>query len=207
LDEQREQEVARGLREGKTEAWRALYEAYAKRVWHSVARRMGRNSSDVADVVQETFLAAARSVRTFDPARGSLWLWLSGIARKHVALYYRKRRRHQRLDNAGDRPAADNPAVVRWLEGCEQAPPDALAAVELADLVRATLTELPLDYETLLTAKYLDEVPVDRIAQYQKCSATAVRSKLARARRAFRRAFEKTATCSPDSHARGRDES
>jgi RNA polymerase sigma-70 factor (ECF subfamily) len=207
LDDQQEQEVARALQEGKTEAWQMLYEAYAKRVWHSVARRMGQGSADVADVVQETFLAAARSVRTYDSARGSLWLWLSGIARNHVALHYRQCRRHERLKHAGDRPGLDNRHVVRWLEHGQEAPPDALAAAELAELVRSTLTELPLDYETLLTAKYLDGIPVEQIARHQNCSPTAVRSKLARARRAFRRAFEKTASCAPDGRAGRHDES
>ena len=192
MDDQQEQQLARGLREGKTEAWRALYEAYAERVWDAVARRMGPGSADVADVVQETFLAAARAARTYDAARGSLWPWLSGIARKHVALHYRKRRRHEGLQPGADRPGTDHPQVVRWLEGRDELPGEALATAELADLVRATLADLPADYETLLTARYLDGVSVEELAGTECCSSSAVRSKLARARRAFRRAFRKT---------------
>src|SRR5439155_6838691 len=97
MDEQQERVVVQGLRAGKTEAWQALYEAYAERVWRSVARLLGPNCADVADVVQETMLAAARSVATFDPQRGTLWLWLWGIARRHVALHFRKQERHHRL--------------------------------------------------------------------------------------------------------------
>ena len=213
MDDQQEHEVAQGLREGKIEAWQTLYDAYARRVWHSVARRMGPLSADVADVVQETFLAAARSARTYDPARGSLWAWLSGIARKHVALYYRKRRRHQRLRHLGNRPSVDNQKIVRWLEGGGEAPAEVLQAAELADFVRATLTELPVDYGTLLTAKYVDGISVDQIAGHRNCSSTAVRSKLARARRAFRKVFRRASACSPggrasslDGQARGPDE-
>src|SRR5262245_60972344 len=97
MDETQEREVARGLREGDADAWRLLYDAYAERVWRAVARLMGAESADVADVVQETFLAAARSATAYDPWRGSLWLWLWGIARHHVALHYRKEKRHERL--------------------------------------------------------------------------------------------------------------
>lgn len=86
MDEQQEREVLAGLRTGKTDAWRALYQAYAERVWRVVARLLGPNA-DIADVVQEIFLAAARSAPGFDPKRGSLWSWLSGISRRHIALH------------------------------------------------------------------------------------------------------------------------
>ena len=72
MDDQQDREIARGLRDGKTEAWSALYETYFDQVWRWVARMIGPNSADVGDVVQETFLAAARSARTYDPARGPL---------------------------------------------------------------------------------------------------------------------------------------
>jgi RNA polymerase sigma-70 factor (ECF subfamily) len=138
----------------------------------------------VADVVQETFLAAARSAGTYDPTRGTLWLWLWGIARRHVALHYRKEKRQDRLRGAADWLAASS--VLRCLQEEGPAPPDVLAAAELATLVRATLTELPIEYETLLTAKYLDGATVDDIARQERSTAVAVRSKLARARQAFR---------------------
>lgn len=186
MDEQQEREVARGLRQGEADAWRALYDAYAERVWRAVARLMGADSADVADVVQETFLAAARSAGAYDAARGSLWLWLWGIARRRVALHYRKEKRHARLRTAGHWLATRNGRVLRCLEGQDAAPPEVLAAAELATLVRATLTELPDEYESVLTAKYLDGESVEHIASRERSTVTAVRSQLARARQAFR---------------------
>jgi RNA polymerase sigma-70 factor (ECF subfamily) len=180
MDEEQERRVALGLRAGNADAWRTLYDAYAERVWRAVARRLGPSPADIADVVQETFLAAARSARTYDPERGPLWAWLWGVARLHVALHYRKQHQQERLQQARARlgPAAE-------------APRDALDRAELAELVRATLAELPGDYETLLTAKYLDGEPVEQIAEREHLSGVAVRSKLARARQAFREAFLK----------------
>jgi RNA polymerase sigma-70 factor (ECF subfamily) len=202
MDDQQERAVAQGLREGKVEAWRALYEAYAGQVWRTAARLLGADSADVADVVQETFLAAARSAASYDPGRGSLWLWLWGIARRHAALHFRKQARLDRLKRAGEAPAAWNGAALRYLEGRDAAlPEDALAVAELASRVRTTLTELPEDYELLLTAKYLDGLPVDDIARQTRSTSTAVRSKLARARQAFRAAFEKTS--SPEANPAG----
>ncbi len=184
-DEQQQRHLVQGLRDGKTDAWQALYDAYAERVWRTVARLLGPQSADVADVVQETMLAAARSARAFDPGRGSLWLWLAGIARNHAVLHLRKQDRRQRLAKA----FAGNGELRRWLEGKEQAPPGALAAAELAALVRAALGELPADYALILTARYLDGETVTEIALRERASEVAVRSKLARARGAFRAAF------------------
>jgi RNA polymerase sigma-70 factor (ECF subfamily) len=199
MSEQHEAEIARGLRAGRTEAWCALYDTHAEQVWSLAARLMGPVSADVADVVQETFLAAARSAGNYEATRGSLWGWLSGIARKHVALHFRRQKRHDRLGSDDGRAAAGRDHVIRWLEDRQSTPPEVLAAAELSSLVRATLAELPDQHQTLLIARYFDEVAVQQIAEAESCSSTAVRSRLARARRAFRRAFAKTSPSSADS--------
>jgi len=192
MDNEQERAIAQGLTEGKEDAWRALYQAHAKPVWRYVARRMPAHTAEVADVVQETFLAAARGARQFDAARGSLENWLFGIARNHVALHFRRSRGHQQDDPDG---AALRSQIVDWLDYRHETPPAALAAAETATAVRATLAALPPEYETLLVAKYFDEISVDQIAGREQSTPVAIRSKLARARRAFRRAFETTPIC------------
>src|SRR5436853_642660 len=62
-------------------------------------------------------------------------------------------------------------------------------AAERAELVRAALAELSADHALLLTAHYLDGEPVALIAARERSNEVAVRSKLARARKAFRDAF------------------
>lgn len=193
MDEHLAREVARGLREGRPDAWRALYDALAERVWRGVARLLGPNSAEVADVVQETMMAAARSARGYDPGSGSLWNWVWGIARHQVALHFRKRQRDDRLKR-GDWLADGR--LARWLDGAEP-PTDPLEAAELAGLVRLALAELPDEYESLLTAKYLDGATVEAIAARDRTTETAVRSKLARARDAFRTAFLRLTGDSP----------
>jgi RNA polymerase sigma-70 factor (ECF subfamily) len=191
MDDTQERRIAQGLREGNPDAWRDLYDAFAERVWRGVARLLGPAASDVADVVQETFIAAAKSARGFDPAKGTLWLWLWGIARMHVALHFRKKDRHDRLTRARDWLAAGNGRLRRWFDGREPSPAEALEASELGELVRATLAELPQEYEDVLTAKYLDGQSVEQLARRDRCTEVAVRSRLARARGAFRDVFAK----------------
>ena len=100
LSEQDQLVVVRGLRNGDRDAWTALYDGYSEDVWRYVARLLGADATAVADVVQEVFLAAARSARGFNPERGTLWNWLSGIAHHQVATYWRQGARLARLHQA-----------------------------------------------------------------------------------------------------------
>ena len=176
-----ERAIAAGLRAGRADAWARLHDAYADRVWRTVARLLGGCEAGVGDVVQETFLAAARSARGFDPARGPLWAWLWGIARTQALLHLRKRARHARekvhYPRGWDDPAGE--------------PLDELVLRESADLVRLTLLELPEEYGRLLSAKYLLDASLDDLAAAERLSIVATRSKLARARGAFRASFRR----------------
>jgi len=190
MEQHEDSQLARGLCEGDVDAWERLYDTHAERVWRLVSRAMEPGSSDVADVVQETFLAAARSARTYDMSRGSLTLWLNGIVRRQVALYYRREKRH---GSAGGSSAALEGALSVRAGAVAQSdgnPATALDVAERALQVRDALTKLPTDYEVLLTSKYIDGATVEQIAAAESSTHEAIRSKLARARRAFRRAFK-----------------
>jgi RNA polymerase sigma-70 factor (ECF subfamily) len=189
MHRQTETEIAEGLRQGNRDAWLTLYDLYAHKVWRHVARLMGSDSASVADIVQETFLAAARSAGTFNPRRGSLWVWLWTIAKRQVALHYRKGRQRSTLVQAQTWWMSLNGRKDDWLRGDERPPSEVLESRELAELVRSALEQLPAEYQVLLVAKYVDGVAVEQIADQVKGSRTAVRSKLARARKAFRKTF------------------
>jgi RNA polymerase sigma-70 factor, ECF subfamily len=178
--------VARALRDGGSAAWTAFYDGFAADVWRYVARLLGSDSAGVADVVQETFLAAARSAGGFDPDRGTLAGWLFGIAHHQVTSHWRKRGRADRV-----RQAAEAVAELAQREA-ERSDPAAEASAkrELTDLVREVLSELPADYARLLLAKYLDDRSLADLAAEHGDSVDAAKSKLARARREFRTKYE-----------------
>ena len=191
MDKNTEREIAKGLRQGNRQAWLQMYEAYAEPVWRNISRLVGYDSAIIADVVQETFLAAARSARHFKPDRGSLWVWLWTISRRQVALYYRKQKPSASLRQAQNWWSSLDGETSDWIDAKAEMPPDVLQSRELATLVRRALTDLPSEYQSLLLAKYVDNQPAGHIAEQMTCSEVAVRSKLARARRAFRKAFSR----------------
>lgn len=186
LDEPDQLAVVRGLRDGRRDAWLALYDGYSADVWRYVGRLLGGQAADVGDVVQEIFLAAARGARQFDEARGSLWSWLAGIAHHQVATHRRKSGQVERLRTLVEAGAID---LRQWWDGTESVD-EIWERHELADLVRGLLAELSADYAALLTAKYLDEQSLEQMAVRFGGSADAIKSKLARARREFREKFE-----------------
>ena len=141
LDANDQLDVVRGLREGSRDAWARLYDGYSLEVWRYVSRLLGPNAAAVADVVQESFLAAAGSAKRFDPARGTLWSWLTGIAHHWVTAYWRQETRGAAVRKILESQTAE---ISQWLESTE--PFDALCEQrELAELVRCVLAELSAD--------------------------------------------------------------
>ena len=117
MDRTTHNQIAAGLKSGDRDAWQALYNAYAESIWRNVSRLMA-DTAAVEDVVQETFMAAARSARTYDKRRGSLWVWLWAIARRQVSLYYRKQKPTVSLDNALQWWQSLSPATQKLIQDC-----------------------------------------------------------------------------------------
>jgi RNA polymerase sigma-70 factor (ECF subfamily) len=193
MDQETQDRLAAGIRQGDRETWERFYDTFAERLWRAASRRIGHDAAGIADVVQETFLAAAQSARRFDPSRGSLWAWLFGIARNQIALYFRRQAPRLKFERALKWWHSMNGRVEGWLDGSSASSIESIECEEMATLIRKTLTELPPEYESLLTDRYLEGRSVDEIASEMRRSSTAVRSRLARARRRFRKTFVRLA--------------
>jgi RNA polymerase sigma-70 factor (ECF subfamily) len=168
----------RGLRDaaaaGDPDAWRSLYDPAYPKVAAYVRWRAGGRPDLADDVLQETWLVAARRLPAFDPAACRFAAWVCGIAANVVRGQVRSRLRYRR--RVGELPAdADPPARA-------DGGPD-------GERVAAALADLPERYERVLRAKYLDGRTVDEIAAADGQSAKAVESLLTRARQAFREAY------------------
>ena len=193
LDDSTQLAVIRGLREGRRDAWTTLYDAYAVDIWRYVGHLIGGTSSEIGDVVQETFLAAAGSAARYDTSRGSLWSWLAGIAHHQAAAHLRRGARKQRLrelvesgfldlrELRHDEPHASGNDASSGSEGERRQ--------EQAELVRVVLAALSDDYAALLAAKYLDGKSIEELTGLFGSTVVALKSKLARARREFREQY------------------
>jgi RNA polymerase sigma-70 factor (ECF subfamily) len=168
----REGQLRAAVLAGDAAAWgRWLDEAYPA-VAAYVRWRCGGLPDLADDVVQDTWLTAARRVRSFDPGRSRFAAWVCGIAANVVRNRLRARARRR------DRPLAGVPEP--------EGPP---GPDDTAERVAAALAALPDRYEAALRAKYLDGRSVADIAADWGETEKAVEGVLTRARQAFREAY------------------
>ncbi len=181
-DQVSDADIVRGLRAGDRCCWDALCDRYDQRLWHYLARLIGRDSAAVADVFQETMLAAARSGRRLDQT-STLWPWLAKIGHNQAALHWRRHYRDRESISDVDQLTAadcDDPAAI-------------LTNSETVESVRCLLAEMDAEYVALLAAKYIDDMSISEIVALFGGTTESVRSKLARARRDFRERYQRVA--------------
>lgn len=155
----------------------ALYDEALPCVYGYLRTRCGEQPL-AGDLTAETVLAAVDAVRRPNPPPMDV-PWLIGVARHKLVDHWRRAEREERgLRAVGETP----PAQDRWAEHL-----DALQA-------RATLERLGPHHKAALTLRYLDDLPVPRVAALLGRSVYATEALLVRARAAFRRAYEESAS-------------
>jgi len=178
----------RAAARGDAAAIGRFYDAHVDAIYAFVFYRVGRDPALAEDVVQETFARATQRVGDYDPARGSVVAWLCTLSRNVIRDQLRAHRRADELADAWDRIDA---SLAQIFEGLADAPlpGDVLERVETRALVNMTITHLPEQYRTVLARKYVDGDSLETLADDLGLSVDAVKSLLARARRAFRDTF------------------
>lgn len=176
-------EVTRDLveaaRAGDPEALDTLLRRYQPQIYR-FGMKMCRRPEDAQEVLQDTLLAAARTVRGFRGA-SSVSTWLYTIARSFCI----KRRRRGRYapefmsleSEAPEARAAADPA---------SGPEQALADREIAAALDAAIAALGREYREVLVLRDVEGLPAAEVAEITGMSVAAVKSRLHRARAAVR---------------------
>lgn len=180
--------LVRAAGKGDAEAIGQLYDQHVDGLYAFVYYRVGRDPDLAEDVVQATFARALDHAADFDPARGSFGSWLTTLSRNVMRDHLRA---HRRSDEVADRWERIDASLAQLYDALEQTelPRDVLARAETRDLVHMTIAHLPAPYRTALTGKYVDGKSLDDLARELDLSVDAVKSLLARARRAFKETF------------------
>jgi RNA polymerase sigma-70 factor, ECF subfamily len=159
----------------------ALRELFARHApWLAVRLRAGLPAPEVEDVLQETFLAAWRGARRYQPA-GAAGGWLWGIARRQAALWLRRR---------GPAGLELPPADSRPDSAVDAADPAqaAVARAELAGAVRALGPAGGAERETW-RLMYIEDRPVAEVAALMGVPEGTVKSRAYRVRQLMRAAL------------------
>jgi RNA polymerase sigma-70 factor (ECF subfamily) len=160
-----------------------------------LARRFLGREEDARDAVQDAFVAAFRSLASFDEGC-RLSTWLHRITVNACLMRLRSRRRHPEeelevyLPRFLDDGHQEMPAAA-WCESAESV----MEKAELCDLVRRTIERLPETHRIVLLLRDIEEIPNDEVAKMLEITPNAVKIRLHRARQALRGML--------DSHMRG----
>lgn len=146
----------------------ALFDAHHQRLYR-LARRMSRNGDDARDLVQDTFLRAARSPRSIPEGGSSEEAWLVRVLVNLCRDRWRQRATRQRLDALSD----PLPQVTT---------PDPEAALVARSVVQRGLAALAPRRRAVVVMHELDGMSVDTIARTLGVAAVTVRWHLSRGR-------------------------
>jgi len=154
------------------DAFGCLYRRHYRAIARYLIRRVG-DEQTAEDLAGETFLAAWRAIARYRHTRAPFRAWLMRIATNEANRWARRARRAN-----GVRPNAQ-PA---------RTPEDRIADHELA---RHALLALSPAQQAVLTLRLVEELSVEETALVLGVRAGTVKSRLARARDAFRRELER----------------
>jgi RNA polymerase sigma-70 factor (ECF subfamily) len=153
-----------------------------------------------SDVVQETFLRAARQFQSFrGDSEGELLSWLRRILARSIVNAYAHHVRSRKRSIHRDRPIRLNPAQFdessRRIDSALAASctsPSA-AAIEHEDyaLVADRLAQLPKQYREVIILRNLEGLPFEEVAQRMGKTSVAVRQLWTRAIRRLKLPSEK----------------
>ncbi len=162
------------------ECFAVLFDRYFVPLHRYASRRLGAATGD--DVAAETFLVAFRERGRFDPARGSVRVWLYGIATNLI-------RGHQRAEVRGYRAYAR--AAAEPVYAAEEERVDArLTAAAAREVLVAALADLSSGDRDALLLVVWGELSHEETAGALGIPAGTVGSRLYRARRRLRAALD-----------------
>ena len=180
-------------RQGDPEAFGKLVDRYHRRVYGIVYRMCGPD--DAEDLTQEIFLKALAALRSFQfQGNASFRTWLYRIAVNASINELRRRKRRRAVEG----PSLDTPvntedgSVERDIaDEHELAPAEEVERSETQRMVHEVLARMRPQHRLVLTLVDLENMEYREAATLLKCPLGTLKSRVARAREAFAREYEK----------------
>lgn len=173
---------------GDQDALTNWFERESDTLYAFVFHRVGKDPDLTADVVQTTMSKALTKLGDFDAQRGTMPTWLRMISRNIIRDVLRAPRAEVSLETYWSR--VDDRLRSFYNEIDTSAIPDeVLERSETRELVGVAIANLPEDARNMLTHKYIEERSIADIAHLYLTTEDAIKSRLRRARAAFRETF------------------
>jgi len=167
-------------RAGEPAAWDTLFRRYQLPLYVYVFELV-QNEQTSLDVVQETFIAAARHIGSLRDD-GKFASWLFGIAHQKIIQLWRKRGGKESLfDEIPESPDEyDN----------DKAPDELLIRQEQETELMNLLNQLPLPQRSVLLLHFIEDFSLEEIADVTETRLGTVKSRLHCAKKSLRKLLE-----------------
>ena len=170
---------------GDRRAFHAIMKRYNQRLFR-VARAVVGSDEEAEDVLQTAYLSAFAKIAMFR-GEASLLTWLTTITLNEARGRLRKRRPTldlTMLDQAADR-------IVPFPGAVQSADPEAEAGrAQVRAMLEVAIDSLPTDFRTVFMLREIEGYSVEETAAQLGIPQATVKTRLFRARRQLRRAFE-----------------
>lgn len=158
--DQSDEALVQRVRSGEREVFGVLVDRYKRGIANFIGATV-RNSSEAADLSQETFLRAYAHLHTFNPQLGKFSTWVYQIARNVVRTHLAK---SQRMPQLHDLPQEQTLETALADQSAGADPAVGLLRREAERELRAALAELPERTRTVLALRYFDNMEYQTIA-------------------------------------------
>jgi len=158
--------------QGNKAAFARLIEAYQAPVFNLAYRILG-DPAEAEDAAQETFVRVYTRLRTYEPERKfSSWI-LSITSHYCIDCLRRRHGSHVSLDDVLAQQAFADPGAGPERQALQR---------ESQESVHAMIAQLPAPYRVVLALRYWQDLSYDEMAEMLGTTASAVKSRLHRAR-------------------------
>ena len=178
LTDQSDETLLQAARAGDPTALEELLLRHSGQIFRFGLRMCG-DREDAREVLQDSMLAVARSVRTFR-GESSLSTWLYSIARSFCI----KRRRKSKF--LKEQHSLDSDVTVSDLRDSRPAPDDAAASAEVSRAIQDALGEMDPAHREVLVLRDMEGLTAAEVANILGIRVEAVKSRLHRARASLR---------------------
>ncbi len=165
-------------KKGDAAAFEELVNRYEDKIFR-LTKNITGNHEDAEDAMQEAFLKAYSHLQNFH-GDSRFYTWLVRIAANESLMRLRKRRPNQvSLDEPVE---GETDFMPRELEDWEPSPEQSYAQAELQGILSEVIDELQPEFRTVLVLRDMEELSTQETAEALGISASAVKSRLLRAR-------------------------
>ena len=158
--DQSDEALVHRVRSGEREVFGVLVDRYKRGIANFIGATV-RNSSETADLSQETFLRAYAHLGTFNPQLGKFSTWIYQIARNVIRTHLAKSQRAPQLQELGQDQSLES-AIADLSPQAD--PAGGVLRAEAERELRAALGELPERTRTVLALRYFDNMEYQTIA-------------------------------------------